>query len=265
MFVAGVLLDRHRDGPLFAAVEKFVTGPRAARLRETAGKTTADMASVLAALIQRRGRPCAQRPAALVKPWATDERLEAAGLLEVTKGMPHARDACRARPVRRGAGRPDARPAASEGRSPMSAPAVPGLTPEQAAAIEVARSLAEAGIPFFTAQPAQRPDGAWDPSGGSGGCGYWLPQGWSRSPAEPAAVDAWRPGMALCMVAGHGLDVIDVDPRNGGDLRALNGSLPVCYRGSGDTVGRDARVHPVAGRPEASPPDARRRYPGRGS
>jgi hypothetical protein len=30
-----------------------------------------------------------------VKPWATDERLEAAGLLDLTKGMRHARDAAR--------------------------------------------------------------------------------------------------------------------------------------------------------------------------
>jgi hypothetical protein len=30
-----------------------------------------------------------------VKPWATDERLAAAGLLDPTKGMRHARDAAR--------------------------------------------------------------------------------------------------------------------------------------------------------------------------
>jgi hypothetical protein len=43
----------------------------------------------------RRGARWFQRPAAHVKPWATDERLEAAGLLEATKGMRHARDAAR--------------------------------------------------------------------------------------------------------------------------------------------------------------------------
>ena len=35
------------------------------------------------------------RPAATVKPWATDERLKKAGLLAVCHGMPHAADAMR--------------------------------------------------------------------------------------------------------------------------------------------------------------------------
>lgn len=35
------------------------------------------------------------RTAAAVKPWATDRRLAAAGLLKRSTGMPHARDACR--------------------------------------------------------------------------------------------------------------------------------------------------------------------------
>jgi hypothetical protein len=39
--------------------------------------------------------PVFTRAAALVKPWATDKRLHAAGLLDATKGMQHARDASR--------------------------------------------------------------------------------------------------------------------------------------------------------------------------
>jgi hypothetical protein len=35
------------------------------------------------------------RNASLVKTWATDKRLAAAGLLDATKGMQHARDASR--------------------------------------------------------------------------------------------------------------------------------------------------------------------------
>jgi hypothetical protein len=35
------------------------------------------------------------RTAALVKPWATDKRLVAAGLLDITRGLPHARDGAR--------------------------------------------------------------------------------------------------------------------------------------------------------------------------
>jgi hypothetical protein len=77
------------------AVERFVVGPRAARSRTaSAGATTRD----LIAAIHHEFAEQAQvetRPAAAVKPWATDTRLAAAGLLEATRGMPHARDAAR--------------------------------------------------------------------------------------------------------------------------------------------------------------------------
>lgn len=103
------------------------------------------------------------------------------------------------------------------------------LTTEQAAALDVARGLAAAGIPVFAAAPAVGADGQWDARGGTGRSGYWLPHGWQQTAAGPEAVDAWRPGMALAVVCGHGLDVIDVDPRNGGDLAALDGALPVIH------------------------------------
>jgi hypothetical protein len=56
--------------------------------------------------------------------------------------------------------------------------------------------------------------------------GYSLPGGWENTAANPAYVNAWRPGRALCAVMGCGLDLVDVDPRNGGDLAALDGILP---------------------------------------
>jgi hypothetical protein len=93
--VVVALLDRHRDGTVHAAVEKFITGPRAAHLQHAEGEATADLAATLASLIERRGRRVARRSAAEVKPWATDDRITAAGLADLTKGMPHARDACR--------------------------------------------------------------------------------------------------------------------------------------------------------------------------
>ena len=111
------------------------------------------------------------------------------------------------------------------------------MTEEEAEAVGVAHRLAEAGVPVFTARPALRPDGSWDPAGGTGGCGYWLPARWEETAADPSAADGWRPGMALAAVCGHGLDVIDVDPRNGGDLSALNGSLPACYGASATPSG----------------------------
>lgn len=92
------------------------------------------------------------------------------------------------------------------------------MTPEQTEALEAARALAAAGIPIFLGQP--------DPSSTTG---YSLPSGWQHTTPDPAVVDAWQPGMALCLVTGHGLDLLDVDPHNGGDPAALNGSTPTSY------------------------------------
>lgn len=91
------------------------------------------------------------------------------------------------------------------------------MNDQQAEALRIARALINAGIPVFTAETATYPDGRWRPDGGSGGCGYWLPKGWQYTTPDLAVVDRWRPGMALCAVMGHGLDLLDVDPRHGGD------------------------------------------------
>ena len=91
------------------------------------------------------------------------------------------------------------------------------MNEHQAEALRVARALVEAGMPVFTAEAATYPDGRWRPDGGSGRCGYWLPSEWEKTTPDPAVVDRWRPGMALCAVMGHGLDLLDVDPRHGGD------------------------------------------------
>lgn len=77
------------------AVEQFVVGPRAACSRTpSAGAVTRNLIAALrqefAAAVHLR-----QRPAAAVKPWASDVRLAAAGLLDATRGMTHARDAAR--------------------------------------------------------------------------------------------------------------------------------------------------------------------------
>ncbi|WP_296139676.1 phage/plasmid primase, P4 family [uncultured Tessaracoccus sp.] len=90
-----------------------------------------------------------------------------------------------------------------------------GLDAEQVEALDVARQLVAAGIPLFLAEPALK-DGSWDPAGGTGGCGYWLPKAWQQSRPDMAVLERWRPGMALCAVMGHGLDAVDVDPRHGG-------------------------------------------------
>jgi hypothetical protein len=85
-------------------------------------------------------------------------------------------------------------------------------------ALDIARQLAAEGIPIFVAHP--------DPSAPTG---YRLPSGWQRTIPNPAVVDSWRPGMALCAVMGHGIDLVDIDPRNGGDPAALDGKMPISY------------------------------------
>lgn len=103
------------------------------------------------------------------------------------------------------------------------------LTPEQSEALDVARALATAGVPVFVA-----------PADPGHKIGFRLPRGWETSAPDPAVVDAWRPGDALCVVMGHGLDLLDVDPHKGGDLTALNGSTPTSY---GTAVTPSGGVH----------------------
>lgn len=85
-------------------------------------------------------------------------------------------------------------------------------------ALDVARAMAAAGIPVFVAYPDPGKPGDYKPPGR-----------WQQTTANPAYVGAWKPGLALCAVMGHGLDLIDIDPRNGGDGKALNEILPEVY------------------------------------
>ncbi|BEL07846.1 hypothetical protein Q0Z83_060370 [Actinoplanes sichuanensis] len=90
------------------------------------------------------------------------------------------------------------------------------MTPEEiAAALDVARRLATAGVPIFIAYPDA-----------TAKTGYRPPSRWEQTVPDPAVVDQWRPGLALCAVMGCGIDLIDFDPRNGGDPTALNGMTP---------------------------------------
>ena len=94
--ILGALLDRCGDARLIVAVETFVVGPRAARSSTAgAGALARALVAEILALARTRGADIAARPAAAVKPWATDKRLAAAGWADACKGMGHARDAAR--------------------------------------------------------------------------------------------------------------------------------------------------------------------------
>jgi hypothetical protein len=90
------------------------------------------------------------------------------------------------------------------------------LTQEEQDALDYARVLIENGVPLFLAQP-HLVGRSWNATGGHGGTGYWFPPEWEKSPPDLAVLDRWEPGVALCAVMGHGIDLIDVDPRSGGD------------------------------------------------
>ncbi len=77
--------------------------------------------------------------------------------------------------------------------------------------------MATAGIPIFVAHP------------NNSTLGFRLPDSWQTTTPNPRYVDAWQPGMALCAVMGCGLDLVDLDPRNGGSPTSLNGLMPTVY------------------------------------
>lgn len=98
--IASVVADaliRFVDTRLHIAVEQFVVG-RGSMRAGSSGQRTRDLVGRLQSLASFRRVPADQvhmQTAAQVKPWATDARLDACGLLEATKGMRHARDAAR--------------------------------------------------------------------------------------------------------------------------------------------------------------------------
>jgi hypothetical protein len=84
------------DGRATVAIERFVVGRRASRSSTpAAGAITRSMIGVVEEWLDRNGHASSHRAAATVKPWAVDKRLLAAGLLDLTAGMRHARDAAR--------------------------------------------------------------------------------------------------------------------------------------------------------------------------
>lgn len=82
-------------------------------------------------------------------------------------------------------------------------------------ALDIARYLADCGVPIFLAKPSED-----FPRGGSDGGGYWLPRRWQQTKPDSSVLDEYQPGMAVCAVMGHAVDALDLDPRNGGQIPA---------------------------------------------
>lgn len=102
---------------------------------------------------------------------------------------------------------------------------------DEVEALRIAKSLIEAGIPVFAAPPC--PPGCRIP--GHEREEFHRPKHWQKTiPSkvwlDPTTPNGWRPGYALAMVGGWLADVVDEDPRSGGDasiaeLRAA-GEMP---------------------------------------
>jgi hypothetical protein len=93
--IVDALLGTAEADQVLLAVEQFVIGRGSMRAGRY-GQQTRDLIGVLQALARSRAKTSlVLRSAAQVKPWATNVRLQAAGLIRPTKGMTHARDAGR--------------------------------------------------------------------------------------------------------------------------------------------------------------------------
>jgi hypothetical protein len=94
--VTCVLAALTQDDHAAIALERFVVGPRAARSSTpAAGLATRSLIGEVEGWARDGHLRIITRSAADVKPWATAARLAAAGLIEPTAGMRHARDASR--------------------------------------------------------------------------------------------------------------------------------------------------------------------------
>lgn len=89
----GLTSDKSAVG--YLAVEKFVTGNTRPTRSKDHDRTRGMVANLHQWARMRNYLWWLSQRAADVKPWATDLRLDTAGLFEATKGMRHARDAAR--------------------------------------------------------------------------------------------------------------------------------------------------------------------------
>lgn len=113
---------------------------------------------------------------------------------------------------------------------------MPDFTQSQAKGLQVAHDLIDMGVPVFSAPPNSSRPGE-----------FIYPSEWQHYKPNHVQVDRWRPGWALAMVCGVVFDVIDVDPRDGGDLESLTAvdALPKIY---GEAFTPSVGTHHLIGR-----------------
>jgi hypothetical protein len=78
-----------------AGIEAFVARGKSVRLQGVRAAAMHAEQHELLAVLNHYGVHCLARPAGTVKPWATDKRLDDAGLLKLAGTSPHIRDAGR--------------------------------------------------------------------------------------------------------------------------------------------------------------------------
>lgn len=100
-----------------------------------------------------------------------------------------------------------------------TAPATqPDWTTFYAEAVAAARDFIDHGVPVVICTP----NPAWTPDPACKVPDVKHPSGWATITADQCDLSAFRPGVdTLAMVSGHGVDVVDVDPKNGGSLDNL--------------------------------------------
>jgi hypothetical protein len=73
-----------------------------------------------------------------------------------------------------------------------------------------AKELIAHGVPVFTAKKM--------PLGWTGRAEYRFPEDWQFTEPDEKNLEGWKPLYAVCAVTGVQFDVLDIDPRNDGDL-----------------------------------------------
>lgn len=76
--------------------------------------------------------------------------------------------------------------------------------------LDLAREFISHGVPVFIAKPV--------PLNWTGRTEFFYPDNWQTLNASESHLEGWKPNYAVCAVTGIEFDVLDIDPRNGGDI-----------------------------------------------